>query len=255
MPGKPGREGEPMNKAWSVVAVCGALLCTLVVGCGRGTPPATEGADPSVEPAAPSSTPPAHPTSVLMPGPLPAAVAKALDAAIKAVYYSPASPTAAALRNMAMFRGAKPTDYLEFEFAPLSLAAGSASGAVGPNGLSAGSPEFSYSGDSGEVVVRNDVWTNGQTAVVTSTSSAARPGGRYEAQVLNYPEGPLRPVAPDRLQVRGRGDGSDIKILNLEELVFEAKEDTVLADTIIPRGTRLARENGAWVLKNPPFGQ
>jgi hypothetical protein len=153
-------------------------------------------------------------------------VAKALDAAVRADYCEVSSPVAAMLRNTAMFAKVKPRDYWECKLAPFPLALGAKPEA--PGTVATGSPVLSL---------------------------GSRQGSDYQAGVLGHPEGPLRPVAPERLRIRGRGDGSDIKILNFEELVFEAKEDTVLADTIIPRGTRLARENGAWVLKNPPFGQ
>jgi hypothetical protein len=58
----------------------------------------------------------------------------------------------------------------------------------------------------------------------------------------------LQLVAPANLTIRGRADGTDISIVNYEEMVFLAGKDTGLGGYLVPEGARLVRENSAWVL-------
>lgn len=62
----------------------------------------------------------------------------------------------------------------------------------------------------------------------------------------------LLPISPSHLKVRGRGDGTDISILNYEEFGLLVQSATNLGDVVIPRGTYLVRTGGSWVLTAQP---
>ena len=62
----------------------------------------------------------------------------------------------------------------------------------------------------------------------------------------------LLPVSPSHLKVRGRGDGTEISILNYEEFVLLVQSATGLGDVVIPAGVYLVRAGGSWVLAAQP---
>jgi len=62
----------------------------------------------------------------------------------------------------------------------------------------------------------------------------------------------LRRLAPARLRVRGRMDGTDISILNYEEFVLQVEQAGGLGDSDIPQGVTLQRHAGAWVAIGVP---
>jgi hypothetical protein len=62
----------------------------------------------------------------------------------------------------------------------------------------------------------------------------------------------LLPVAPSQLLVRGLADGTDVSILNYEDFVIQVIADTALGSVIIPMGSNLVRQGGAWVVTSAP---
>ena len=62
----------------------------------------------------------------------------------------------------------------------------------------------------------------------------------------------LLPVAPSQLLVGGLADGTDISILNYEDFVIQVIADTALGSVIIPMGSNLVRQGGAWVVTSAP---
>jgi len=77
-------------------------------------------------------------------------------------------------------------------------------------------------------------------------SSTGAPGLPFAARDGDHAT--LRPVAPESVQVRGRGDGTDISIRNYEQFVIETDDDTVLGSFVVAKGSRLHRQDGMWVL-------
>ena len=62
----------------------------------------------------------------------------------------------------------------------------------------------------------------------------------------------LLPVAPSQLLVGGLADGTDISIQNYEDFVIQVVADTALGSVIIPMGSNLVRQGGAWVVTSAP---